>query len=102
VARGDIVGLLDDYAGRPATHRQLLGAISRLYAWARRAKPAGISPTADIASDRVGQGAGADLAGADQVWHAISSIRYRDLLHLMILTRQTRTDVAGMTWGESS
>jgi hypothetical protein len=48
LARGDVVRLLDGYAGRPATQRQLHGAISRLYAWARRSELVAIDPAADI------------------------------------------------------
>jgi integrase len=103
LTRGDVVRLLDDYAGRPATHRQLHGAVSRLYAWGRRTELVTINPTADIetttapARERV-----LTLTELAAVWHAAGQLDplYRDLVHLMILTGQRRTEVAGMRWEE--
>jgi integrase len=95
--------LLDGYAGRPATQRQVHGAISRLYAWGRRVELVAINPTADIetttapACERV-----LTLPELAKVWRAADQLDplYRDLVHLMILTGQRRGEVAGMRWGE--
>jgi integrase len=103
LTRGDVVRLLDGYAGRPATQRQLHGAISRFYAWARRAELAAIDPAADIETttaaprERV-----LTLAELGLIWRAASWLDplYRDLVHLMILTGQRRSEVAGMRWRE--
>jgi integrase len=103
VTRGDVVRLLNNYTQRPATYRQLHGAIGRLYAWALRQELVSINPAEHVetttapARDRV-----LSLRELAQVWRAAEQLEplYCDLVHLMILTGQRRAEIAGMTWGE--
>jgi integrase len=103
VTRGDIVQVLNNYVRRPSTHRQLHGAISRMYDWALRhdlvtGNPAEhIDTTTAAARERV-----LSLAELAAIWRAASELEpvYRDAVHLMIATGQRRGEVAGMTWGE--
>jgi integrase len=103
ITRAEVVAVLDGYLDQPSVHRRMHGAISRMYAWARRAELVAIDPTADIetrtAAARERVLSLDELAG---IWRAADQLDplYRDLLHLMILTGQRRTEVAGMTWGE--
>jgi integrase len=79
------------------------GAIRRMYRWASRSELVASNPTGDIetttapARERV-----LSLEELATVWRAAEQLEplYRDLTHLMILTGQRRTEVAGMTWGE--
>jgi integrase len=103
VTRSDVVRVLNGYVRRPATYRHLHGAISRLYGWARRHEMVDNDPANDIetatapARERV-----LSLAELVQVWRAAEQLEplYRDLVQLMVLTGQRRTEVAGMRWGE--
>lgn len=88
---------------RPATYRQLHGAICRLYDWASRQELVSINPAKHVetttapARDWV-----LSLDELAQVWRAAEQLEpmYRDLVQLMILTGQRRAEVAGMRWGE--
>jgi integrase len=103
IMRSDVVAVLNDYADQPSAHRRMHGAIHRMFSWARRAELLANDPASDIetttaaARERV-----LSLKELTNIWHAAEQLDplYRDLVHLMILTGQRRTEVAGMTWGE--
>jgi integrase len=103
VTRGDVVRTLNAFIQRPATYRQVHGAISRLYSWARRNELVTNDPAKDIESatpparERV-----LTLPEIAIIWRAAEQLEplYRDLVHLMVLTGQRRAEVSGMTWGE--
>ena len=103
ITRGDVVRLLNDHVRQPATHRQIHGAIKRMYAWAQRhdlatGNPAEhIETTTAAARERV-----LSLAELARIWRAAATLEpvYRDAVHLLIATGQRRSEVAGMTWDE--
>jgi integrase len=103
ITRGDVTELLNQYIDQPSAHRRLHGAINRMFRWARQQELVSNDPTNDIvttqapARERV-----LALKELTAVWHAAEQLDplYRDLVHLMILTGQRRTEVAGMIWGE--
>ena len=103
ITRGDVVAALNEYAGQPSAHRRMHGAINRMFAWARRAELVANNPTDDIdtvqvpARERV-----LSLEELAMVWQAAEGLEpvYRDLVQLMILTGQRKSEVAGMVWGE--
>jgi integrase len=103
VSRRDIEQLMAGYAGRPATQRNLHGAISRLYIWARRQDLVRENPAADIETTRAASRERVlSLDELARVWHAAGELndRQRDIVRLLMLTGQRRAEVAGMTWGE--
>lgn len=103
VTRSDVIGLLNDYANQPSAHRRMHGAISRMYAWARRVEMTANNPTSDIVTTQARPGERVlSLEELAAVWRAASQLDplYRDLVQLMILTGQRRNEVAGMSWGE--
>jgi integrase len=103
LTRGDLVQLLNDYVRQPATHRQVHGAIKRMFTWAQRhdlvtGNPAEhIETTTAAARERV-----LSLAELVRVWRAAETLEpvYRDAVHLLITTGQRRAEVAGMRWDE--
>jgi integrase len=103
LSRSDVVRLLNDYIARPATHRQLHGAISRLYGWARSQELVPANPAEHIKTTTApARERALTLHELAQVWGAAEQLEplYRDLVHLMITTGQRRAEVAGITWGE--
>jgi integrase len=84
-------------------HRRMHGAISRMYAWARRHELVTSRPADDIdtasppSRERV-----LSLEELARIWRAADQLEhvYRDAVQLLILTGQRRAEVAGMTWGE--
>jgi integrase len=103
ISRAEVVSLLDDYVGQPSVHRRMRDAIGRMYAWARREELVSVNPTAEIdtaaavARERV-----LTLEELAAIWAAASLLGplYRDVIRLLILTGQRRTEVAGMRWRE--
>jgi integrase len=103
VTRADVVSVLNDVIEQPSVHRRMHGAIHRMFAWARRSDLVAHDPTSDIetrtavARERV-----LSLAELAAIWRAATQLDplYRDLIHLLILTGQRRTEVAGMRWCE--
>jgi integrase len=103
ITRADVATVLNDYIEQPSVHRRMHGAIYRMYAWARRSELVANDPAADIetrtavARERV-----LSLPELGLIWRAADQLDplYRDVIHLMILTGQRRTEVAGMRWGE--
>jgi integrase len=103
VSRRDIEQLMETYTGRPATQRNLHGAISRLYTWARRQDLLRDNPAADIETTTASaRERFLSLAELGAIWHAAGELndRQRDVVRLLMLTGQRRSEVAGMTWGE--
>lgn len=103
VSRGDVLRLLNDYMPQPSTHRRMHGAISRMYAWARRHELVTSNPAHDIETttppsrERV-----LSLDELARIWRAAETLEllYGDTVKLLITTGQRRAEVAGMQWGE--
>ncbi len=103
VTRDDVVHLLNDYIRQPATHRRMHGAISRMYAWARKQGLLTGNPTADI--DTTSPPSRERVLSLDElarIWRAAETLEplYSDTVKLMITTGQRRAEVSGMRWGE--
>jgi integrase len=103
LTRRDIEQLIRTYSDRPATQRNLHGAINRLYRWSQRQELVVVNPAERIetttASPRERVLSLTELAG---IWRAAGELndRQRDIVRLLLLTGQRRAEVAGMTWGE--
>jgi integrase len=103
VTRVDVVRVLHQYVRQPSTHRRMHGAISRMYSWAQKHdlvanNPADhIDTTSPPSRERV-----LSLGELARIWRAAEQLEhtYRDVVQLLIVTGQRRTEVAGMTWGE--
>jgi integrase len=103
ITRHDVAQSMAAYVGRPATQRNLHGAISRLYRWGQRQGLVTINPAEHVeaaippARERV-----LSLVELAAIWRAADALipRYRDAVRLLMLTGQRCSEVAGMTWGE--
>jgi integrase len=103
VSRGDVFRLLNDYIRQPSTHRRMHGAITRMYAWARKQGLLTGNPTADI--DTTSPPSRERVLSLDElarIWRAAETLEplYSDTVKLMITTGQRRAEVSGMRWGE--
>ena len=103
ITRRDVMAALDAYTGQPSVQRRMHIALNRMYLWGRQKDLVSNRPTEDIetttapARERV-----LTLEEVGAIWRAADTLNplYRDVVQLMILTGQRRTEVAGMRWGE--
>jgi integrase len=103
LASHHIERLLHGYVGRPATQRQMHGAIHRLYRWASRQGLAAVNPAAEIElSVPPARERSLSLQELATIWQAAGDLNplYRDAVRLAIATGQRIGEVAGMRWGE--
>ncbi len=103
VTRAEILRLLDDHIGAPGLRRQLHGAICRMYTWAQQRELVHANPVRLIKVKAPAPRTRAPgLEELARIWHAAehTSPLYRDVVRMLMITGQRRSEVGGMQWGE--